>query len=73
MLQNPIKASAIFAGMILTLAISIYPDIAKATKVTPPLTKCFIRVDNPHISKSIKRVRGFEAVKSMPALNAIRI
>jgi hypothetical protein len=63
MLQNPIKASAIFAVVILTLAISIYPDIAKATKVTPPLTKCFIRVDNPHISKSIKRVRGFEAVK----------
>lgn len=28
-----------------------------------PRTKCNIRVDNPHISKSIKRYRGFRAVK----------
>ena len=63
MMKNTIKTSTIFSVVILTLTISLYPDFAMATKVTPPLTKCFIRVDNSHISKSIMRVRGFEAVK----------
>jgi hypothetical protein len=31
--------------------------------VTPPLTKCNIRIDNPHISKYILRTRGVRAVK----------
>ncbi|MBU3716292.1 MAG: hypothetical protein FGM63_04555 [Candidatus Nanopelagicaceae bacterium] len=34
-----------------------------ASQVTPPLTKCYIRVDNPHLSKSLKRLKGFDAVK----------
>ena len=63
MIKNTIKASTIFSVVILTFAVSLYPSIAKAAIVTPPLTKCFIRVDNSHISKSIMRVRGFEAVK----------
>jgi hypothetical protein len=31
--------------------------------VTPPATKCNIRVDDPHISKFILRTRGYLAVK----------
>lgn len=31
--------------------------------VTPPLTKCNIRVDNPHISENLFRTRGILAVK----------
>ena len=31
--------------------------------VTPPATKCNIRVDDPHISKYILRTRGYFAVK----------
>ena len=51
----------------ITLAITLISTTsvptAIASKVTPPLTKCFIRVDNPHLSDSIKRQKGFEAVK----------
>ena len=31
--------------------------------VTPPATKCNIRIDDPHISKYILRTRGYLAVK----------
>ena len=31
--------------------------------VTPPLTKCNIRVDDPHISENLLRTQGFLAVK----------
>ena len=34
-----------------------------AAVVTPPATKCNIRVDDPHISKYILRTRGYLAVK----------
>lgn len=34
-----------------------------AAGATPPLTKCFIRVDNPHISNSIRKLKGYDAVK----------
>ena len=51
----------------ITLAITLISTTSApttiASKVTPPLTKCFIRVDNPHLSDSIKRQKGFEAVK----------
>jgi hypothetical protein len=31
--------------------------------VTPPLTKCNIKVDDPHISENLLRTRGILAVK----------
>ena len=34
-----------------------------AAVVTPPATKCNIRIDDPHISKYILRTRGYFAVK----------
>lgn len=34
-----------------------------AAAVTPPATKCNIRIDDPHISKYILRTRGYFAVK----------
>lgn len=40
-----------------------------AAGATPPLTKCFIRVDNPHISNSIRKLKGYDAVK----VNAVSI
>lgn len=33
------------------------------TVVTPPLTKCNIEVDNPHLSKYLLRTMGIRAVK----------
>ncbi len=51
------------------LIVSTSAQVSLAAGATPPLTKCFIRVDNPHLSKSIKLRRGFEAVK----VNAVSI
>jgi hypothetical protein len=42
---------------------AINPSIDALGAVTPPVTKCNIRVDNPHISKYILRTRGILAVK----------
>ena len=53
----------------LILVVSTKTQVSLAAVATPPLTKCFIRVDNPHLSKSIKILRGFEAVK----VNAVSI
>ena len=50
-------------SLAITLISTTSVPTALASKVTPPLTKCFIRVDNPHLSDSIKRQKGFEAVK----------
>jgi hypothetical protein len=50
-----------YLSSILILATTNCPSYANA--VTPPLTKCFIRVDNPHLSNSIKKLKGFDAVK----------
>ena len=44
-----------------TFLLSLQPSYA--SRVSPPVTKCFIRVDNPHLSNSIKRLKGFDAVK----------
>lgn len=30
---------------------------------TPPLTKCNIKLDNPHFSKSVEIIKGFKAIK----------
>lgn len=57
------------ANLILILFLTTNPQATFASEVTQPVTKCFIRIDNPHLSKSIKRNRGFDAVK----VNAISI
>lgn len=63
------KNKFLLTSLILILYLATTPKISSASNVTPPLTKCFIRVDNPHLSDSIKRKRGFDAVK----VNAISI
>ena len=63
------KYRYLLATLLLILPIIINSKISNATQVTPPLTDCFLRVDNPHLSDSIRRKRGFDAVK----VNAISI
>lgn len=48
---------------ILTLASMPMSRDHAAAVVTPPATKCNIRVDDPHISKYLLRTRGVLAVK----------
>jgi hypothetical protein len=48
---------------ILTLASMPMSSDHAAAVVTPPATKCNIRIDDPHISKYILRTRGYLAVK----------
>jgi len=33
------------------------------SEATPPLTKCNIKLDNPHYSKSVEIRKGFQAIK----------
>jgi hypothetical protein len=42
---------------------TLYVPTNASAVVTPPLTKCNIRVDNPHISENLFRTRGILAVK----------
>jgi hypothetical protein len=42
---------------------TLYVPTNASAVVTPPLTKCNIRVDNPHISENLLRTRGILAVK----------
>lgn len=51
------KFSLVISASIL-LSFCNYPSLANA-----PKTNCYIRVDNPHISKSLKRTKGVTAVK----------
>jgi hypothetical protein len=52
----------------LLIALSVVPvqipmaPIADAV-TTPPITKCHIEIDNPHLSKNIYRTKGIRAVK----------
>ena len=48
---------------ILTLASMPTGSDHAAAVVTPPATKCNIRIDDPHISKYLLRTRGYLAVK----------
>ena len=48
---------------ILTLASMPMGRDHAAAVVTPPATKCNIRIDDPHISKYLLRTRGVLAVK----------
>jgi hypothetical protein len=42
---------------------TLYVSTNASAVITPPLTKCNIRVDNPHISENLLRTRGILAVK----------
>ena len=42
---------------------TLYVPTNASAVVTPPLTKCNIRVDDPHISENLLRTRGILAVK----------
>jgi hypothetical protein len=42
---------------------TLYVPTNASAVITPPLTKCNIRVDNPHISENLLRTRGILAVK----------
>ncbi len=42
---------------------TLYVTANASTVVTPPLTKCNIKVDNPHISENLLRMQGILAVK----------
>ena len=53
----------IILSIALIFANAIYASTNASAVVTPPLTKCNIRVDNPHISKNLLRTRGILAVK----------
>jgi hypothetical protein len=53
----------IILSIALIFANTIYASTNASAIVTPPLTKCNIRVDNPHISKNLLRTRGILAVK----------
>ena len=57
------KNRYIILFLILTLISTTSSQTSSASRITPPVTKCYLRVDNPHISDSIKRKKGFEAVK----------
>lgn len=50
-------------NLLLVLTLIANSQFVQASQVTPPVTNCFIRVDNAHLSGSIKRNRGFDAVK----------
>ncbi|NCV44778.1 MAG: hypothetical protein EBW15_08315 [Actinobacteria bacterium] len=59
----------VVAPFVFLLILPKNTHFVQAAEETPPLTKCFIRIDNPHLSKSIKQIRDFDAVK----VNAISI
>lgn len=58
-----LKHKFVVAQFLFILILIAHAHYSHSAVATPPLTKCFIRVDNPHLSKSIKRIRGFDAVK----------
>ena len=57
------KSQLITSFTLLTLGLNLlFSDSAQAV-VTPPLTRCNIKIDNPHISKNLIRTRNLRAVK----------
>jgi hypothetical protein len=58
--QSEPKRSIRLVISILFLFISTATSTAT---ITPPRTSCFIRVDDPHLSESVRKQRGFDAVK----------
>lgn len=62
-MTNYLKSRYLIHSLIFIL-LGTFSSFDKALAVvTPPATKCNIRVDDPHISKYILRTRGYLAVK----------
>ena len=62
-MTNHLKSRYLIHSLIFIL-LGTFSSFDKALAVvTPPATKCNIRVDDPHISKYILRTRGYLAVK----------
>lgn len=62
-MTNHLKSRYLIHSLIIVL-LGTFSSFDKALAVvTPPATKCNIRVDDPHISKYILRTRGYLAVK----------
>lgn len=57
------KSQLITSFTVFTLGLNLlFSDSAQAV-VTPPLTRCNIKIDNPHISENLIRTRNLRAVK----------
>ncbi len=54
-----------FKSTLSILSLSLVSLIAclPSSEATPPLTKCNIKLDNPHYSKSVEIRKGFKAIK----------
>jgi hypothetical protein len=54
-----------FKSPLLILSLILVNLIATSpfSEATPPLTKCNIKLDNPHYSKSVEIRKGFKAIK----------
>jgi len=54
-----------FKSTLSILSLSLVGLIACSpiSEATPPLTKCNIKLDNPHYSKSVEIRKGFKAIK----------
>jgi len=48
---------------VLTLALNLLFSGSAQAVATPPLTRCNIKIDNPHISENLIRTRNLRAVK----------
>lgn len=62
MTKGPLSRSLIRLLVIFSI-ISFFPSEESLGIVTPPITKCNIRIDDPHISKYFLRTEGIIAVK----------
>ena len=58
-MKSQLKTS--FTG--LTLALNLLFSGSAQAVATPPLTRCNIKIDNPHISENLIRTRNLRAVK----------
>jgi len=62
-MTNHLKSRYLIHSLIIVL-LGTFSSFDKALAVvTPPATKCNIRIDDPHISKYLLRTRGVLAVK----------
>lgn len=50
-------------GVVITFVLIDFVFSMSSSPASPPLTKCNIRIDNPHFSESLQRGRGMVAVK----------
>lgn len=62
-MTNHLKSRYLIHSLIIVLLGSFSSFDKALAVVTPPATKCNIRVDDPHISKFILRTKGYLAVK----------